>query len=170
MNPAVIFDRDGTLNVDHGYVHRPADLTFTPGAPAAIAALNRRGILAIVTTNQSGVARGYYGEDAVVRFHAHMQEALAAHGARIDAFYYCPYHEDGVMPAYRIADHPDRKPNPGMIVRAMREWAIDPARALLIGDREIDIAAARAAGIRGALYEGGALDALVEAETRGWNL
>ena len=168
MTPAVIFDRDGTLNVDHGYVHKPADLTFVPGAPEAIAALNRRGILVIVATNQAGVARGYYDEDAVARFHAHMQDALAAHSARIDAFYYCPYHEDGVTETYRVANHPDRKPNPGMIIRAISEWSIDPTRAVLIGDRDSDVAAAQAAGIRGVLYEGGALDVLVEAETRGW--
>jgi D-glycero-D-manno-heptose 1,7-bisphosphate phosphatase len=168
LRPAVIFDRDGTLNIDHGYTHRPEDLAFTPGAPAAIASLNRRGVLVIVATNQSGVARGYFDENAVARFHARMQDALAPFGAHIDAFYYCPFHEEAADATYRAANHPDRKPNPGMIVRALCEWPIDPARCVLIGDEERDLLAARAAHIRGALYTEGALDALVEAETKGW--
>ena len=102
------------------------------------------------------------------RFHARMQDELAAFGAQIDAFYYCPFYEEAVQDAYREPNHPDRKPNPGMIERAMREWSIDPARCLMIGDQEIDLAAARAANVRGAHYVGGRLDALVETETRGW--
>jgi D-glycero-D-manno-heptose 1,7-bisphosphate phosphatase len=165
LRAAVIFDRDGTLNLDRGYTWRPQDLVLTPGAPAAIASLNARGIIAIVATNQSGVARGLYGEADVERFHAHLQSELARSGARIDGFYFCPFHEDAVVPRYRVADHPDRKPNPGMILRALADWRLDPARTLVIGDRDHDLAAAAAAGVRGALYEGGDLAALVAAET-----
>jgi D-glycero-D-manno-heptose 1,7-bisphosphate phosphatase len=169
LRPAVLFDRDGTLNVDHGYTHKPADLVFTPGAPAAIAALNARGVLAVVITNQAGVARGYYDESAVSVFHDHMQAELAKHAGRIDAFYYCPYHEDAVIERYRAANHPDRKPNPGMLLRAIAELRIDAARALMIGDQETDMAAGRAAGIRGVLYDHGTdIAALVSRETANW--
>ena len=168
MRAAIIFDRDGTLNLDRGFTHLPQDLVFTPGAPEAIAALNRRGVLALVATNQSGVARGLYDENAVERFHAHMQSELAKHGAHIDAFYFCPFHEDAAIAAYRVANHPDRKPNPGMLLRAMKEWEIDPTQALMIGDEERDMAAARAAGIACIRYEGGDLAALVEAHTKAW--
>lgn len=161
VKPAVVFDRDGVLNVDSGYTHRPEDLVWQPGAREAIRLLNERGYYVIVATNQAGVARGFYDEDAVAIFHAHMQDQLAEAGAHIDAFYHCPYHHEGKVERYTVADHPDRKPNPGMITRAFGEWPIDKSRSFLIGDRDSDIEAARRAGIRGHFYEGGDLAALV---------
>ena len=157
LRPAVIFDRDGVLNVDHGYVAQPERLDWTPGARRAVAALNRAGVLAIVVTNQSGVARGLYDLAAVVALHAIMQVELAAEGARIDAFYMCPFHAEASIAAFRHPDHPDRKPNPGMILRAIADWRIDPDRALMVGDKESDMEAARRAGIAGVLFEGGDL-------------
>ena len=154
---AIFFDRDGVLNEDRGFVHRIEDFRWIDGAREAVRLVNQAGLLAIVATNQSGVARGLYGEDEVRRLHEWMAGDLAAFGARIDAFYYCPYHESGSDPRYAVADHPDRKPNPGMILRAMRDLSIDPARALIIGDRESDLAAGRNAGIGGRLFEGGSL-------------
>jgi histidinol-phosphate phosphatase family protein len=162
---AVIFDRDGVLNDDIGYAHKIADLRWRPGAVAAIAALNRRGVLAIVATNQSGVARGLFDEAAVQRFHGAMQSDLEQAGARIDAFYFCPFHPEASVPRFRHPDHPDRKPNPGMILRALNEWSIPAAASLLIGDKTSDMEAARRAGVRGVLYEGGDLAALVARET-----
>jgi len=159
--PAVFFDRDGVLNVDSGYPHRREDLHWIEGARAAVGRVNRAGYWAVVATNQSGVARGYYDEAAVDAFHAAMQEALAAEGARIDAFYSCFHHADASIARYRAADHPDRKPNPGMILRAIADLNIVREGSFLIGDRESDMAAARAAGIAGHLYEGGDLDAFV---------
>lgn len=159
--PAVFLDRDGVLNVDSGYPHRREDLVWIAGARAAVARINAAGFLAIVVTNQSGVARGYFDEAAVDAFHAAMQSDLAASGARIDAFYACPYHEAGTVARYRVADHPDRKPNPGMIVRAFADHAIDRDRSFLVGDRDSDMAAARAAGIAGHLFAGGDLDAFI---------
>ncbi len=158
---AVFLDRDGVLNEDLGYVHRPADLRWIDGAREAVARINRAGLLAIVVTNQSGVARGFYSEEDVRAFHAHLAAELAAAGARVDAFYYCPYHEDGVVARYAVADHPDRKPNPGMLLRAIADFGVDPARSLVIGDRSSDLEAARRAGVRGALFAGGSLDAFV---------
>lgn len=153
----VIFDRDGTLNHDDGYTYLPEDLKWMDGAVAAIRLVNDLGLAAIVATNQSGVGRGYFDEAAVHRFHAAMTTDLARHGARIDAFYHCPYLEDATVPAYRMADPPDRKPNPGMLLRAMADFDLDPARSLMIGDHERDVEAARRAGIAGILYPGGSL-------------
>lgn len=159
--PAILFDRDGTLNVDHGYTFRPSDLVWTPGAREAVKRVNDAGFLAVVVTNQSGVARGLYGEAEVQAFHAAMNAELASLGAHLDALYACPFHADAVVEAYRHADHPDRKPNPGLLLRAMAELDLDPRRTAMIGDQPSDLAAAAAAGVRGALYRGGDLARLV---------
>jgi D-glycero-D-manno-heptose 1,7-bisphosphate phosphatase len=160
---AAFFDRDGVLNVDHGYTHRPEDLEFVPGAVAAVRRLNQAGWRVIVVTNQAGVARGYYDEAAVETFHAAMSAALALEAARIDAFYYCPFHPEAEVEAYRHTDHPDRKPNPGMVLRALADFGVAPDRAFLVGDRDSDLAAAARAGVRGYFYRGGDLDAFVQA-------
>ena len=158
---AVIFDRDGVLNLDHGYVGEAERFEWMTGARGAIGRLNGRGVLVIVATNQSGVARGMFDMAAVEGIHDLMQSQLAADGAHIDAFYVCPFHPNAVVQAYRHPDHPDRKPNPGMILRAMADWNIDPARAVLVGDKPRDIAAATRAGIRGVLFPGGDVDAFL---------
>jgi D-glycero-D-manno-heptose 1,7-bisphosphate phosphatase len=160
MRPAAFFDRDGVLNQDRGYTHRPEDLVWMPGAQEAVRAVNDAGWRAIVVTNQSGVARGLYDEAAVARFHEAMQDDLAATGAFIDAFYVCPFHPDGAVPAY-AREHPDRKPQPGMLLRAMADQPIDRARSFLVGDRDTDLKAAAAAGVRGLLYQGQDLHVLV---------
>lgn len=163
LRRAVFFDRDGVLNVDRDYVYKVEDLEWMPGAKAAVARLNAAGVLVIVVTNQSGVARGYFAEADVDRFHEAMQADLAAVGARIDAFYSAPYHENAVEQRYRHPDHPDRKPNPGMVLRAIDDFGIDPARSIIIGDKPRDIAAGAAAGVPGFLYQGGDLDEFVRA-------
>ena len=165
--PAVFFDRDGVLNEDVGYPHRPEDLRWVKGAPEAVRLFNERGWRVFVVTNQSGVARGLFDRAAVDAFHQVMQAQLAAEGARIDAFYDCPYHPEAVSPLWRHPDHPDRKPNPGMILRAMEEHPVDRARSLLIGDKESDLEAARRAGVEGRLFTGGDLLAFVEELLRG---
>jgi D,D-heptose 1,7-bisphosphate phosphatase len=159
--PCAFFDRDGVLNHDTGYTYRPEDLRWQPGAREAVKRLNDAGYLVVVVTNQAGIARGYYEEQHVHAFHARMQADLAETGARIDAMYFCPYHSDGSVARYRVADHPDRKPNPGMILQAMRDLPIRREGSFLIGDRDSDLAAAAAAGLPHALYAGGDLDALV---------
>jgi D-glycero-D-manno-heptose 1,7-bisphosphate phosphatase len=161
LSGAAFFDRDGVLNRDTGYAHRPEHIEWIAGAAEALASANAAGLLVVVVTNQSGVARGYYGEADVEALHAWMAAELAAQGARIDRFYHCPYHADAAVEAYRVADHPDRKPNPGMLLRAIADLAIDPARSFLIGDQASDLAAARAAGVASYLYGGGDLAALV---------
>jgi len=154
--PAVFLDRDGVLNVDHGYVHRPEQVEWIPGAIETVRRLNDLGYRVVVITNQAGVAHGHYGEDSVHALHAWMRDQLAARGAIIDAFYHCPYHPEGRVAQFR-RHHVDRKPGPGMILRACVDFAIDKDASFLIGDKETDVAAARAAGIPGFLFGGGNL-------------
>ena len=157
---AVFFDRDGTLNVDIHYLHRPEDFQWIPGAQEAIKFVNDRGYLAILVTNQSGVARGYYPESDVVRVYDWMNAELQRSGAHLDALYYCPHHPDGSVPQYaKICTC--RKPSPGLVNRACRDLAIDKAKSYFVGDTETDMACARNAGVRGVRYEGGSLLALV---------
>lgn len=154
--PAAFLDRDGVINVDRGYVHRPDQVEWVAGARETVRRLNDLGYRVVVVTNQAGVAHGYYDEESVHSLHAWMQEQLAGQGAFIDAFYYSPYHPDAKLAQFRI-DHIDRKPGPGMILRAMSELNIDKNRSFLIGDKTIDIEAAQAAGIPGFLFSGGDL-------------
>lgn len=143
---AAFLDRDGVINIDHGYTFRPEDLSFTATAVEGIRLLNEAGYLVIVVTNQSGVARGLYREEDIQHFHEHMQAALRADRAHIDAFYHCPYHPDGEIAGYSI-EHEDRKPRPGMLLRAMRDWNIAVPGSFMIGDRPSDAQSAAAAGI-----------------------
>jgi D-glycero-D-manno-heptose 1,7-bisphosphate phosphatase len=159
--PAVFLDRDGVLNVDSGYPHRREDLVWIKGAREAVLRFNEVGYLVIVLTNQAGVARGFYDEAQVADFHSLMQDDLAAIGAHVDAFYFCPFHADAAIEAYRVADHPDRKPNPGMLLRAMSDWPVRSAGSFLIGDRDTDLEAARRASVPGYKFGGGDLHAFV---------
>ncbi len=149
LRPAAFLDRDGVLNIDHGYVHRVEDFVWRSGAREALRLLNQSGRLVVVVTNQSGIGRGYYEEAHMHALHDHVAAEAAAAGARIDAWYHCPFHEEAVIERYRAKDHLWRKPNPGMLLQAMRDLPIDPARSFMIGDKESDMAAARAAGIDG---------------------
>lgn len=158
--PAIFFDRDGVLNVDHGHTYQPDDLEFIEGAIEAVRMARRAGYLTVVITNQAGVAKGYYDEAAVGAFHRKMNAELRLQDAWIDAFYYCPYHPEGIVGTYR-RPHPDRKPEPGMINRAIRELRIDRARSLLVGDKHSDMLAAKNAKIEGYLYQSGPLDELI---------
>lgn len=154
-------DRDGVLNVDTGYPNDPAELVVVPGAADAVRSLKRAGFTVLVVSNQSGVARGKFGLDQVERFNHALSGKIAGAGGQIDGVYVCPYHADATVDAFRHPDHPDRKPNPGMILRGLSEHALDPALSFMIGDRDSDIEAARRAGIAGHLFEGGRLDDLV---------
>lgn len=162
--PAVFFDRDGVLNDDGGgYTYRPADFRWNEGAIAAIRQVNDRGWYAFVVTNQSGIARGFYSEDDVVRLHQWMNQQLQPMGAHIDDFRYCPYHVEGTVARYaRASDW--RKPNPGMLLDLIKTWPVDVANSVLIGDKDVDIEAAQRAGIASRLYSGGNLAALVQEE------
>jgi D,D-heptose 1,7-bisphosphate phosphatase len=154
--PAAFLDRDGVLNVDHGYVHRPEQLEWISGAREGVRLLNTLGYRVVVVTNQAGVAHGFYSEDSIHALHDYMQGELSAAGAFVDAFYYCPYHPEARVEKFRQR-HFDRKPEPGMILRAIADLQIDPRSSFLVGDRATDIEAARRAGIRGYLFTGGNL-------------
>ena len=157
---AVFFDRDGVLNIDHGYTHRWDQFEWVDGAIAAVKAANDRNFFTFLVTNQAGVARGYYDETAIGIMHEHMQAALRAHGAHLDDIRYCPHHPDGVVAEYaRACDW--RKPGPGMIRDLTAHWPVDLNKSRLIGDKASDLEAAAAAGLPGTLFEGGALDRAV---------
>ena len=164
-NKAIFFDRDGTLNVDVHYLHEPEKFIWVEGAIEAIRWANAHGYLVIVVTNQSGIARGYYDEAAVYRLHDWMNMELAKCGTHIDAFYYCPHHTEGSVPAY-TKQCGCRKPAPGMLLKAIAEHDIDPAASFLFGDAESDVAAAENAGVQGVRYTGGSLADCVRGAVR----
>ena len=155
--PAAFLDRDGVLIVDCGYPHRPDQLVLIPGAAEAVKRLNDAGFVTVIVTNQSGVARGLFSEETMHGFNALLVQRLAEAGAHIDAVYACPFHSEGRVEAYLHPDHPDRKPNPGMLLRAMADHNIDPAKSFMIGDQPSDMEAARRAGVPGFRFEGGDL-------------
>ena len=155
--PALFLDRDGVLNEDPGYVYRWEDFRWIPGAREAIAAFNAAGWWVFVVTNQSGVGRGYYGEADVLALHAQMSRDLETVGGRVDPDYYCPPHPEAAEARYRPPDPPDRKPNPGMLLRAMAEHPVDVSRSLMVGDKDGDVEAGQRAGVRALKFEGGDL-------------
>ena len=151
--PAVFFDRDGVLNVDTGYVYRWEDVVWIPGAIETIRYFNERGYLTFVVTNQSGIARGYYTEEDMRHLHERMNLELQSHGAHIDAFYFCPHHPDALLEEYR-GECDCRKPQAGMIRKALTEWFVDTEASFLVGYKQSDIDAAKTAGISGYLFTG----------------
>jgi D-glycero-D-manno-heptose 1,7-bisphosphate phosphatase len=154
--PAAFFDRDGVINVDHGYVHAADRLELVPGAATALRACREAGLLVFVVTNQSGVARGYFEEATLWTFHRHLRAVLAGEGAAIDDLRYCPHLPDAPLPAYRRACD-WRKPGPGMLLDLARAWNVDLPRSFLVGDKPSDMEAAMAAGVAGHLFAGGDL-------------
>jgi D-glycero-D-manno-heptose 1,7-bisphosphate phosphatase len=158
--PMAFFDRDGVLNRDIGYAHRSDQIEWIEGALAALALVRASGYRTVIVTNQSGVARGLYGEHDIEDLHAWMGQEIIRAGGHVDAFYYCPYHPEAVVEHYRV-DHKDRKPHPGMLHRALSRFPTDHKASFLVGDRQTDLDAAQAAGIAGYLFSDGPLDQLV---------
>jgi D-glycero-D-manno-heptose 1,7-bisphosphate phosphatase len=155
--PAAFFDRDGVINLDHGYVATPERFELVDGAARAIKLCREAGYLIFVVTNQAGVAHGLFEEAAVDALHRHMKEILAAEGAMVDDLRYCPHHPKAKRTAYRkICSW--RKPGAGMILDLAKSWPVDFAHSFLIGDKASDMEAAMAAGLRGFLFEQGPLD------------
>jgi D-glycero-D-manno-heptose 1,7-bisphosphate phosphatase len=148
MNESALFlDRDGVINVDHGYVHRPEQFELVPGIFRLArfwASELRRPI--VVITNQSGIGRGYFDERAYTELTRWMCDRFEAEGTTIARVYHCPYHPAHGIGEYR-RDHPWRKPNPGMIQQAISDLGLDPARSAIIGDKKSDIEAGAAAGL-----------------------
>lgn len=137
--PALFLDRDGVLNVDHGYVSKIDDFQPVEGVFDALRHAAARGYALIVVTNQSGIGRGYFSQHAYDMLEAHIRRLFASEGIALTAIYHCPHAPD--------ANCDCRKPQPGMILRAAREHDIDLARSVMIGDKETDAQAGRAAGI-----------------------
>jgi D-glycero-D-manno-heptose 1,7-bisphosphate phosphatase len=148
--PALFLDRDGAVVEDTGYLRRVDDVVLIPGAAEVIAAANRRGVPVIMVTNQSGIARGYYGWDEFKSVQDAIVASLANDGASIDAVYACAHHPQG-QGSLAHPDHPARKPNPGMLLQAGSALALDLKSSWLVGDKADDIEAAKRAGIAGAL-------------------
>ena len=144
MRRAVFLDRDGTINIEKDYLYQVNDFEFIPGVPEAIRLLNQAGIMVVVVTNQSGVARGYYTEDDVLNLHRHIAKELERDSAHVDAWLYCPHHPDG-RGSYALPCN-CRKPLPGMLQEAAARYDIDLENSVIIGDKLADVKAGMAAG------------------------
>ena len=152
--PAIFIDRDGTLSEEVGYINHPSRFRMLPFAVDAVRLVNRSGYLAVLVTNQAGVARGYFPETLVDEVHRTVKEKLAAGGAHLDGIFYCPHHPSAGDPPYR-QDCECRKPRPGLLRAAAKELDIDLTRSWMIGDRHPDLLVAWAVGARGALVRTG---------------
>jgi D-glycero-D-manno-heptose 1,7-bisphosphate phosphatase len=150
---ALFLDRDGVINVDHGYVHRPDQFTFIDGIFDLCRRARDLDYLIVVVTNQAGIGRGFYTEQAFHDLTAWMKQRFADQGIDIAAVYFCPHHAEHGVGKHR-RECARRKPNPGMLLDAAREHAIDLSRSLLIGDKESDIEAGRRAMLGGTVLVG----------------
>jgi D-glycero-D-manno-heptose 1,7-bisphosphate phosphatase len=149
MARAMFLDRDGVINIDCGYVYRIADFTFIDGIFDLCRHAHDLGYLIIVATNQSGIGRGFFTGQDYQALTSWMQDRFAAEGAPLAAVYHCPYHPDGLDEYRRESNW--RKPAPGMLLQAARDFSLDLTASLLVGDNERDIEAARAAGLGAAI-------------------
>ena len=152
--PAVLVDRDGTLNIDHGYIGRIDLLNLYPYSVEALRVLQEAGFRLVVVTNQAGVARGMFDEAFVRESHAWLRERFAAGGVRLDGIYHCPHHPDGIVPEYKKACD-CRKPRPGMALQAARDLGLDLSRSFVVGDKWLDVGLANSVGAQGLLVRTG---------------
>jgi D-glycero-D-manno-heptose 1,7-bisphosphate phosphatase len=154
LRPAVFLDRDGTINEDVGYLSALSHLTLYPWAIDAIRLLNRAGYPVVVVTNQGGIGRGVIAPDFLPAVHAEIGRRIAAGGAHVDGWYYCPHHPEAMVDELRAECH-CRKPAPGMARAAARDLAIDLPRSWMIGDKWGDIQFGQAVGARAILVRTG---------------
>ncbi len=154
LKPAIFMDRDGTLSHEVGYVNHPSRFRLYPFSVDAVRLVNRAGFLAVVVTNQAGVARGYFPESVIHEVHAGLRAAMEAGGARLDGLYFCAHHPSVGEPPYR-QDCDCRKPKPGLLRRAATELQVDLGRSWVVGDRHGDLQLAWNAGARAALVKSG---------------
>lgn len=145
-NKALFLDRDGVINVDKHYVYRVEDCEFIEGIFDLCRKAKQDGYLVIVVTNQAGIAKGKYTEEDYFKFRDYVHAEFVKQGCPIDAEYYCPYHADAVIEKY-CKDSEDRKPNPGMILKAQKDFDIDLSQSILIGDKQSDIEAGKRANV-----------------------
>jgi D-glycero-D-manno-heptose 1,7-bisphosphate phosphatase len=143
---AAFIDRDGVINEERNYVHRIEDFVLLPGVAQGLALLRDAGYRLIVVTNQAGIARGYYDKSAMDRLHDHLREQLALQGVALDAIYFCPHHPSGSVK--ELAFECDcRKPAPGMLLQAAKDFELDMSASVLIGDKLSDVQAGKRAGV-----------------------
>jgi len=153
-NRAVFLDRDGTINEEVGYLSRLEELKIYDNAAEAIRLLKEKGFLAVVITNQSGVARGFFSEDFIIKVHNKMNEYLTERGASLDALYYCPHHPRYGNDQYR-KECSCRKPQPGLLLKAAEDLNVDLERSYMIGDMPRDMDIARKVGAKGVMVRTG---------------
>lgn len=146
---AVFLDRDGTLNHDSGYVRTPGAFSVFPETGPALAKLNQAGVLVLVVTNQSGIARGFLNQDDLFQIHEKLRLEMKAHGAWIDDIFVCPHHPDDRCRC--------RKPHSGMFEEALRRYDVDLGRSYMVGDKVLDVQAANRVGAKGVLVVTGPL-------------
>ena len=146
MNKPIFLDRDGTLNIDHGYVHEIDQFQFIDGSIDTLKKLKEMGYLLVLVTNQSGIARGYFTEQQFLQLTEWMDWSLADRGVDLDGIYYCPHHPEGIGEFKENCDC--RKPKPGMLLQAIKELNIDPTYSVMVGDKVDDIKAGISAGVK----------------------
>ena len=154
LRPAVFLDRDGTLNVDAGYLDRKERLMLFPWSLDSVRLLRRAGYAVVVVTNQSGVGRGMIEESFVEEVHQIIQSRLVDIGEKLDGHYYCPHEPSASIEAFRV-DCDCRKPKPGLVTRADRDLGLDVERSIVVGDKWSDIGLAKQTGARGVLVRTG---------------
>jgi D-glycero-D-manno-heptose 1,7-bisphosphate phosphatase len=152
--PAVFIDRDGTINEQMGYVNHPSRFVILPGVAEAFRTLNNNGYLAIIVSNQSGVARGYFPIELLHNLHSLMKETLLKEGAMVDGIFFCPHYPKGSVPEYSI-DCDCRKPKNGLIKQACEQFDIDLSRSYMIGDHYTDMELAARSNLKGILVKTG---------------
>jgi D-glycero-D-manno-heptose 1,7-bisphosphate phosphatase len=146
MRPALFLDRDGVVNIDHGYVHRVDQIQFVNGIFELVQLANRAGFRVVIVTNQAGIARGFYTEQCFHSLSLWMMGRFAEAGARIDAIYHCPHHPTEGLGSYKL-NCQCRKPHPGLILQAIADLAIATPHSILIGDKQSDLVAGQRAGV-----------------------
>lgn len=144
---AIFLDRDGTINVDHGYVHQIDDFQFIEGVGKALKQLQDKGWLLVLVTNQSGIARGYFSEEQFLQLTEWLDWSLDEdYGVVMDGIYYCPHHPEGQGEYREACDC--RKPQSGMLIQAIKDLGIDPTKSVMVGDKLEDMLAGKNAGVK----------------------
>lgn len=154
MRKCIFLDRDGNINVEKDYLHKVEDFEFEEGALEAIRSFSETEYLIVVVTNQSGIARGYYTEEDLMKLHEYLGKRVEEAGGRIDGYYYCPHHPEKGIGEYK-KECDCRKPEPGMFLAAKKDFDIDFENSIMVGDKMSDVEAGRRLGMRGILVRTG---------------
>lgn len=153
-NKAIFLDRDGTINIDKGYLYKKEEFEFLDKAIEGLKILTDLGYILIVVTNQSGIARGYYTEEQLEDLNNYMAEELKKYGVEIKKSYYCPHHAEKGLGKYKVECN-CRKPNPGMVLEGIKEFNVDVENSYIVGDKLSDAEAGIRAGIKGVIVQTG---------------